>query len=126
VQQVGYTALHGAAERGYLSLVQLLVERTPQLLELTARVSGKMLLCAYVMCGRQNGMTPMHDAAYGVDVPILEVLCKHAPDECTLEVKTNVRLSVFVCVLPPSRRWWGGSMDRHRSTLQHSGVTPLL
>ena len=38
----------------------------------------------------------MHSAAIGGHIPILEVLCKHAP--ATLEAKNNVRLSVFVCV----------------------------
>jgi hypothetical protein len=49
VQQFGDTALHEAASRGHLSLVQLLVERAPQLLELADVVSGKMTLRACVM-----------------------------------------------------------------------------
>ena len=49
VQQNGSTALHLAAMEGYLALVQLLVERAPQLFELTTTVSGKLLLRAGVM-----------------------------------------------------------------------------
>jgi hypothetical protein len=49
-QPGGDTALHFAACGGHLSLVQMLVERAPQLLELTNRVSGKMVLRACVMC----------------------------------------------------------------------------
>ena len=41
----------------------------------------------------------MHKAAIQGHVPVLEVLCDHAP--ATLEAKDNVRLSVvFVCILP--------------------------
>jgi hypothetical protein len=40
----------------------------------------------------------MHSAADGDHVSVLEVLSQHAP--ATLEAKDNVRLSVFVCILP--------------------------
>ena len=65
----------------------------------------------------------MHFAALRDHVSVLEVLSQHAP--ATLEMKDIVRLSVFVCI-PPSHRWWGGRMDGHRSTMQHSAVAPLL
>jgi hypothetical protein len=38
----------------------------------------------------------MQDAACNGHVPVLEVLCEHAP--ATLEAKAIVRLSVFVCI----------------------------
>ena len=41
----------------------------------------------------------MHDAVVNGLMPVLEVLCRHAP--AMLEAKTSVRLSVvFVCILP--------------------------
>jgi hypothetical protein len=40
----------------------------------------------------------MHFAALHDHAPVLEVLSQHAP--ATLEMKNNVRLSVFVCILP--------------------------
>jgi hypothetical protein len=72
----------------------------------------------------QDGSTPMHMAAYRGRVPALEILCEHAP--VLLEGKEQVRLSVSVCILPLSCRWWGGSVDTHRSTMQHAALAPLL
>jgi hypothetical protein len=43
VQQFDCTALNHAAKMGFLSLVQLLVERAPNLLELGGMVSGEMV-----------------------------------------------------------------------------------
>ena len=40
----------------------------------------------------------MHWAPVNDHVPVLEVLCRHAP--AMLEVKDNVRLDVFVCIFP--------------------------
>jgi hypothetical protein len=49
----------------------------------------------------------MHYAAVWGHVSVLEVLSQHAP--ATLEMKDNVRLSVFVCILPHAG---GGEADR--------------
>jgi ankyrin repeat protein len=70
-----------------------------------------MVLCACLMWG-QDGATPMHWAAERGHILVLEVLCEHAP--AMLEAKTNVRIGVFVYILP------------HVSAVgMQSGYTPL-
>ena len=51
----------------------------------------------------------MHYAAVWGHVSVLEVLSQHAP--ATLEMKDNVRLSVFVCILPHAGGGEAGWID---------------
>ena len=48
-------------------------------------------------------------AAFNGHVPVLEVLCEHAP--AMLEAKDNVRLRVIVCILPHAGGGEAGWID---------------
>ena len=97
--QEGRTALHNARTRGNVSLVRLLVERAPQLLEMRNNVRGLSHSLSLSLClstdSWQAGELPTvsHMAAEGGDVDILEMVCEHAP--ATLEAKDDVSA---VCV----------------------------
>jgi hypothetical protein len=110
--QGGYTALHAASNRGHVSVVRLLVERAPHLLEMKENmVRGLSLFLCLSTDSWQNGCLPIHFAAAEGHVDILEVLCEHAP--ATLEAKNNVS------------GVWGVSPSQQCTWVRQEGWTPL-
>jgi ankyrin repeat protein len=88
--QGGYTALHHASLNGHVSVVRLLVERSPQLFEMRTDVRGLSLylsLCLSTDSWQRGGLAT-HRATLNDHVAVLKVLCEHAP--ATLEAKTDV------------------------------------
>jgi ankyrin repeat protein len=91
VSQQGATALHSAAYKGHLPLIEFLFERAPQLIEMRDEVSAawwNVIRCSLTVFLSQDGRTALHKAAFGGCLPVVEFLFEHASQ--LIEMRTNV------------------------------------
>jgi ankyrin repeat protein len=98
LSQDGRTALHVAAGKGHLPVVDFLFECAPQLIEMRTNVSVDVVcfeLLSLTVFVSQKGITALHFAAQEGHLPLVELLFERAPQ--LIEMLTNV--SAAWCVL---------------------------